>query len=167
MTWYYSKNGQQLGPISEQELSSKSSSGEISARDLVWKEGMSDWKPLGEVMRFTPSGIPPMPRSMEGSVMMQQPPVFTGGQIRPEIPSYLWQSIVATVLCCMPFGIVAIVYAAKVDSCIATGNWLAANEASRNAKTWVIVSAGLGLLGYLPILVLFLIGAFAETFAPV
>ena len=31
-----------------------------------------------------------------------------------DIPTYLWQSIVCTLLCCMPFGIVAIVFAAQV-----------------------------------------------------
>ncbi len=43
MQWYYSKNGTQLGPVEESELRAKLGSGEISAADLVWRDGMSDW----------------------------------------------------------------------------------------------------------------------------
>jgi len=146
MTWFYSNNGQQLGPITDQELTAKFRNGELSSTDLVWKEGMSDWKPLGEVNLFSAGPMTQMPRSMEGSVMLQQPPIRTSAPIRPNIPTYLWQSIVATVLCCMPFGVVAIVYAAKVDSLIAVGDYVGAQSASKSAKTWVGVSVGIFLL---------------------
>lgn len=62
------------------------------------------------------------------------------------VPNYLWQSIVATVLCCVPFGVVAIVYAAKVDTLVAQGDVPAAVEASKKAKLWTNLPAGLGLL---------------------
>jgi len=126
MSWFYSKNGTQLGPVTEQELSEKARNGEVSSSDLVWKEGMSDWKPLIEVSDF--SGIvSQMPPTLVGSpgagnIPLAQPPAYVSSQISPNIPNYLWQSIVATVLCCMPFGVVAIVFAAKVDGLIASGN---------------------------------------------
>ncbi|MES2996775.1 MAG: GYF domain-containing protein [Verrucomicrobiota bacterium] len=61
MQWYYSKNSSQLGPVSEAELRSKIASGEISPSDLVWKEGMSDWTPAGNVAEFvTAAGVPPV-----------------------------------------------------------------------------------------------------------
>ena len=49
MSWYYSKNGTQLGPVTEQELKAKGGSGEVLATDLVWKEGMPDWLPFGQL----------------------------------------------------------------------------------------------------------------------
>lgn len=63
-----------------------------------------------------------------------------------EVPSYLWQSIVVTLLCCLPAGIVAIVYASKVDSLLSGGDVAGAQAASGSAKTWCWVSLGLGLL---------------------
>ena len=67
----------------------------------------------------------------------------------------MWQSVVATVVglpfCCllaMPFGIVAIVFAAKVEGLRVQGDIFGATTASNNAKTWMIVSfvfSGLGL----------------------
>ena len=57
-------------------------------------------------------------------------------------PNYLWQSIVCTVLCCWPFGVVGIVYAAKVNGLFDTGNVAAAVEASEKAKLWCWLSFG-------------------------
>jgi hypothetical protein len=56
MSWYYSKNGTQVGPIAEDELSAKIKSGEVSSTDLIWQEGMPDWKSL--CTRIALSGLP-------------------------------------------------------------------------------------------------------------
>ena len=58
----------------------------------------------------------------------------------PAIPSNLWQSIVVTLLCCLPFGIVAIVYAAKVDGLQARGDIAGAMSAAASSRTWCNVS---------------------------
>ena len=43
-------------------------------------------------------------------------PYFQGNQNRPLKPeSYLVWAILSTVCCCLPFGVVSIVYASKVD----------------------------------------------------
>ncbi|MDT3439689.1 MULTISPECIES: CD225/dispanin family protein [unclassified Pseudofrankia] len=57
------------------------------------------------------------------------------------IPNYLWQSIVVTLLCCLPAGIVAIVFSSRVQSRQAMGDIQGALDASKKAKTWCIVSA--------------------------
>jgi hypothetical protein len=69
---------------------------------------------------------------------------FRGGS---EIPNYLVQSILVTLFCCWPFGIPAIINAAKVNSCVAQGNYREAQEASDAAKKWCTVSFTLGLIG--------------------
>ncbi|MBN2686251.1 MAG: CD225/dispanin family protein [Pontiellaceae bacterium] len=62
-----------------------------------------------------------------------------------EIPNYLWQSIVVTILCCVPFGIPAIVFATKVNSLIVVGKISEAQDASAKAKMWCWIAFGLGL----------------------
>ena len=62
------------------------------------------------------------------------------------IPNYLVQSILVTMCCCLPFGIVAIVYAAQVNGKLAAGDIAGAQDASRKAKMWSWVSFGIGLL---------------------
>lgn len=154
MQWYYSKNGTQLGPISEGDLRSKLASGEISFMDLVWKEGMTDWLPAAKVAALAPqppvsSGAPPVP-PVSGDMVntpysppMSQPSSPAG--YGPNIPNYLWQSIVVTIFCCWPFGIPAIVYAAKVDGLKSRGDIAGAMAASASAKTWCMVAGGIGL----------------------
>ncbi len=77
--------------------------------------------------------------------------------------SWLWQSIVATVLCCIPFGIVAIVYAAKVDSNYFNGKYEAAARAARNAKMWTLVAVGVGLLYLIIWTILFATGLLPDA----
>ncbi len=145
MSWYYSKNGTQFGPVAEEELSGKIASGEVSGADLIWQEGMTDWKPASQVPAFQGSAPMAPPPVSTGNVSMAQPPAMATGQYQ-QIPNYLWQSIVATVLCCMPFGVVGIVYAAKVDGLVARGDIAGAQAASKAAKTWTNVAVGIGLL---------------------
>ncbi|NDU77832.1 CD225/dispanin family protein [Actinomadura sp. DSM 109109] len=51
-----------------------------------------------------------------------------------------------TILCCLPAGVVSIVFAAQVNSKWAAGDQAGALKASNNAKTWAIVSAVLGVI---------------------
>jgi len=78
--------------------------------------------------------------------------------------NYLIESILVTVLCCLPLGIVGIVFASKVDNLYRTGDMTGAQEASAKAKkfmTWglvagivvyvlyaIVMLAGLGSAGY-------------------
>ena len=76
------------------------------------------------------------------------------------IPNYLVQSILITIFCCLPFGIVSIVYAAQVNSEIKAGNIEKATDCSRKAKLWswwgfgvgivvTLITGGLQLLGFI------------------
>lgn len=75
-----------------------------------------------------PYGVP------QGSYPMQQP------------DSNLVWGILATVLCCLPLGVVSIVYASKVSGLWAQGRYPEAQEASTNAKKWAIWSAVAGVI---------------------
>ena len=50
--------------------------------------------------------------------------------------TWMAESILVTIFCCLPFGIVGIVNAAKVSSLFAAGNVAAAEEASKSAGKW-------------------------------
>ncbi|MBV8517518.1 MAG: CD225/dispanin family protein [Acidobacteria bacterium] len=63
----------------------------------------------------------------------------------PVIPNYLVQSILVTLCCCLPAGIVAIVFSAQVNSKLAAGDVAGAKAASQNAKTWAWVAFGVGV----------------------
>jgi len=72
-------------------------------------------------------------------------------QPREHVPNHLVWAILATVFCCLPTGIAAIVYAAQVNGKLEAGNVQGAREASDNARMWSWISFGIGLvfgLGY-------------------
>jgi len=59
----------------------------------------------------------------------------------PKPPSYLVWAILTTLFCCLPFGIVSIVFAARVDSKYSVGDLAGSKAASESAKKWAIISA--------------------------
>lgn len=77
-------------------------------------------------------------------------------------PSYLAWAIISTLCCCIPFGVVAIVYASKVNSLWARGDMYGAQKASERAQLWTILAIVLGLLAnfFLAIINQMFLGAF-------
>ena len=135
MKYYMHTGGQQLGPFEESELPSHG----LTASTMVWREGMPDWVAASQVPELShllppiqqPPGYQPQPQPGYGS----QPQ-------RPAMPAtYLVWAILATLLCCMPFGIVSIVKASQVSSLYYQGNYAEARAASRAARNWAIASA--------------------------
>jgi uncharacterized membrane protein len=82
-------------------------------------------------------------------------------QIKPTRPnSYLALSIISTILCRLPTGIVSIIYSTKVNSSYEDGNYDEANKASKNAKTWGLVSIGVAVVGWLIYILIFGVALF-------
>ena len=84
---------------------------------------------------YTP---PPPPPSSFGTPA----PAYTG----PQIPNYLWQSIVVTLCCCLPLGVVSIIFAAQVNSKLAQGDIAGAQDASQKAKMFALIGFGVGIV---------------------
>lgn len=65
MNYHVGRNGSQLGPFTIDQLRAGLTDGQFQPGDLVWCEGMDDWKPLPEVLAqavtAVPSGAPPLP----------------------------------------------------------------------------------------------------------
>ena len=99
-------------------------------------------RPLAATPAHTPaqSYVPPPP----------PPPAYPQGSYSgapaAAVPNYLVPSILVTLCCCLPFGIVAIVYAAQVNSKLAAGDVTGATVASRNARMWCIIAAITGVI---------------------
>lgn len=76
----------------------------------------------------------------------------------PRIDTWLWQSIVVTVLCCLPFGIAGIVFASQANTEISNHNYVGAQEKAKQAKTFTLIGLVVGLVVYL--------GSFGLFFLP-
>ncbi len=66
---------------------------------------------------------------------------------KPTPPNnYLALSIITTLLCCQVFGIIAIIYAAQVNTKYISGDYDGAERSSKNARNWSFAGIGVGLL---------------------
>ena len=81
-----------------------------------------------------------------------------GPQSSQYVPNYLVPAILTTLFCCLPFGIVSIVYAAQVNGKLAAGDHQGALQSSRSAKMWAWIAFGTGLLLIVGYFVLVLLG---------
>lgn len=70
---------------------------------------------------------------------------FGGPPPAEKIPNYLVPSILL-ICCCFPLAIVAIIFAAKVNSKLAVGDIAGAREASQKAKMFCWIAFGLGIV---------------------
>jgi predicted secreted protein len=102
---------------------------------------------------------PPPPPPNYGSA-----PVPHGGYAQPAAPppNYLVWAILTTVFCCLPLGVVSIVFAAQVNGKFAAGDLAGAQDSSNKAKQFAMWSAiaGVVVLGlYVVLIVMLGIGA--------
>jgi hypothetical protein len=81
----------------------------------------------------------------------------------PAINNYLVPAIFATICCCLPFGIVSIVYAAQVNGRLAGGDYEGAKRSADSAKMWFWIAFGLGLVATVAYLGLGVVGALLDA----
>lgn len=101
--------------------------------------------PLTSESAASSMGMPPAGPGMPPP-MGQNPPFYPNGMPgpyppgygAPQVPDYLVWAILETLLCCLPLGIVAIVYASQANSAKAIGNYAEAIQKSQTAKTCII-----------------------------
>lgn len=161
---YYiiSPSREQLGPFTAEQLLEHG----LTLNSIVWTEGLPDWVAASSIPELRQlieqhQYIPPMPPPInplmgnaeepKGPAMRPPYPSYGMPQAGPDAhsssmqqskpDSYMALSILATLLCCLPFGIVAIIAASKVDTLWNSGKHEEARRASRAARNWVIISA--------------------------
>jgi hypothetical protein len=62
------------------------------------------------------------------------------------VQNYLIPAIVSTIVCCVPLGVVSIIFAVQVNTKVAAGDIAGAMESSKKAKLFMFIAIGSGLL---------------------
>ncbi len=89
---------------------------------------------------------------------------------QPETPSihppknWLVESILVTLFCCLPFGIVGIIFASQVSTKHASGDHTGALQASKDAGKWTKIGFFVGIAVYVLYLLFILLGLFTIPF---
>ena len=111
---------------------------------------------------------PPPPYGSGGGYAAPPPPPPLGGGAAAGPPDnkLVW-SILVTLFCCLPFGIVAIIKSAEVNSKWAAGDVAGANQSAADAGKWikwsVIVSIIGAVIGVILWVLLFVVLAASST----
>lgn len=123
-------------------------------------EGEGDWSSPQPEQPSQPAGPPPaQPPPAYGTPPPGQVPPPAGypqptyGAPQPgygaaplKVDNFLVWAILSTLCCFLPTGVVAIVFAAQVNSKLAAGDVAGAMESARKAKLWTIISLVVGLV---------------------
>jgi hypothetical protein len=80
--WYYAQDGRRDGPVSSGQIRDLAASGELRPGDLVWTEGMSDWREARTVKGL----IPGLPSARSDTMPGASNPPATGTEDGEEIP---------------------------------------------------------------------------------
>ena len=91
--WYYSRDGEQFGPLAEEVMIQLIASGKIRPQDSIWKAGLADWVRADSITEFandTAAALPPPVAHTQSSV-----PVVSG---QPKSRKVGLREAVATIL---------------------------------------------------------------------
>lgn len=91
---------------------------------------------------------------------MPPPPPHVDAPVRPK--SWLVESILITILCCLPFGIVGIVNATKVNSLYDQGLYDESIRVSKNAKRWTMYGLIAGVIYLVFVIIMASMGWFTN-----
>ena len=145
--FYIDENNEQAGPLTIEELQNV-----ITSKTLVWKKGQADWLKAEDVPELESivkvEAPPPIPQPVQ--IVDVPKPVETGAEevsYQPMKPdTNLTMAILCTLFCCVPFGVVAIYYASKVNTSYHQGAYFDAEDYSEKAKSYTYWGVGLGIV---------------------
>ncbi|MDZ4746884.1 MAG: CD225/dispanin family protein [Saprospiraceae bacterium] len=151
MTQYYYTDGKErFGPFTIDQLKEQN----ISESTLVWKDGLPDWVPARNLsdLEFLFAVNPAVPPAVNVT--------YTNPVLLVPPKNWLIESILVTLFCCLPLGIVGLVYATKVDTLWNSGQREAAVKASQDAGKWVKIGAISGLVILFVYILVAILGVF-------
>jgi hypothetical protein len=125
--YYYTDGKERFGPFSIEELKEKP----ITPQTLVWKEGLPDWVPANTLADLNTI----FPETPEEIVTASNKQTVHSLSVAPK--NWLIESVLVTIFCCLPIGIVGIILALLVDTLWKEGHKEAAERLSLEAGKWV------------------------------
>lgn len=167
--YFIDEQGNQQGPVVLSELARHG----VGPDTLIWTKGMPQWQRAAEVIVLptSPSTKPyvnNVPDNQNPNIGYTDLQATQHPSTRPQSntnnpppDNYLIWAILSTLLCCLPLGIVAIVYSSKVNTFWEKHEYSVAENYSQKAKMWCLIAAGIGIFSIVISTLIFFLLAFA------
>jgi hypothetical protein len=127
------------GPVTADQVRQWIADGRADGQTLAQLEGTAEWKPLKDFSEFAdlfpPQATPP---PLPG-------PTQTSSAPKPPT-NYMLPAVLSTLCCCLPFGIPAIIFAARAQSKWASGDWAGAVALAEKARLWCWIAFVVGAI---------------------
>ena len=167
MEYWTIKDDRHAGPFTAGQLADMG----ITPDTPVWHEGLPDWVPAREIAEIAaimvarqnggggdgapapaaqaappaPGYAPQQPVYASHEPLSMARPVETASDDECPPAPLAW-GVVSLILCCMPLGVLAIIFAAQVKPAWRRGDVAKARRASERAQWCVILSMSVGLI---------------------
>lgn len=165
MEYWVSINNNQVGPMSLDEVIALNPSADM----LVWHPGMPDWDKAANLPELahlfgadyeecvdsqTIETEPQPEQTIEEPVQEPAPkvedvkpqPLQETAPAEPCPPNYLVWTVLVTVMCCVPLGVISLIYSSQVKTKYNAGDIEGAKKASSKTELWLILAFVLGLI---------------------
>lgn len=163
MEYWIIVDGKAQGPYGVADMVSRG----VTPATLVWRQGMTEWVPAStvrELAEYFPADVrevaddasslgfsTPPPSS---PITSAQPPQCDAAPVQPNptegmppMPAtYLGWNIAATLLCCLPAGVIGVIFSVMTRDKYQRGDYEGAKQASSRAGVCLILSLVLGLI---------------------
>lgn len=150
--FFYSDGAEQFGPYSLEELKEK----DIQPDTLVWYQGLDEWTPaIDAALLREELGLYHKPvidisddeleKELEQAIRTEEVISPHSGSQRGIPKVWLVESILVTIICCQPLGIVGIIFGAQVEPKYRAGDLEGAKKASDMAGLFTKIGFFLSL----------------------
>lgn len=155
--YFIDEDGKNSMPVSKKYFKEHG----VNPHTWIWFNGLPEWVEASEVPaleRYLSAEAKPSYANIDRESLSVRPPrpKMTDDSAPGGKPprTWLFEAIVVTILCFFPFGLVAVVYAARVSPLWKHKKYADAVEASRSALLWVKWSFAVMLIGWLIVFLL-------------
>ncbi len=101
------------------------------------------WSQTGRCQTYGCEGEPVYYQPAE---VTEPPPAWQNSSAGGNVPNHLVWAILSTLFCCLPFGVVAIIYSSQVSGHLSSGDYNAALESSTKARNWSLAATICGVV---------------------
>lgn len=156
--WLSNGDGQVYGPYTVEELRGFVADGRVTNSSQLCQEGTNDWVPATAMLGVGLAGVPPT------APMAVPPSAFPSSASASWQPVGILLPILSILFCCLPAGIVSLVYATNANTKAAAGNMTGAEADRKSSALWLWIAVLPAIVAVFFYIALALVAAFTNKY---